>query len=354
MTSGTTHCQDLDCLARAQALHDQTPVILVHDHEPPRDDLERCRAGGICGKVSLPVLDVKIQGDPLSTGMETRGWARHATAEFARTLAQIRQAGKRMRLVTRAQDFSDALTGKQVAVLLGSEGGKLIEGSLARLQTFYRLGYRFMGLTWAYPNQISYLDGQPEPGLTRFGRQLVPELNRLGILIDVGHAGQRTFFQLLELSGHPILMSHGGAQGAVKRSRHPDWPAGLGCFCDDEMLRALAQTGGLLGINFVGHVFYRDNGFCDITLDDVIAHFDYVTELVGPDVLALGCDYFPTTGAWAELQRRQNSPVDSYVVRKERLWEFTAALLQRGWREADIINVLGGNFLRLCRRVLGE
>jgi len=345
-----------DLLERARQIHTRTPVILIHDHVPLPADVDDCLAGGICGKVHLPILDIQIGPDAMATGRVTEGWARHALEQFGQSFRQI-EADPRLKLATTAADFERARQQRRLAVLLGSEGGKLIEGSLDLLYGFYEMGYRWMQLTWAFPNQIASFYGPDEgPGLTDFGRELIGVLNHLGILIDVEHSGKQVFEQVMELSAQPILMSHGGAHGALQRSRHPEWNRGsYGCFLDDAMLKALAQKGGLLGIHFFGPVYFRNaESFCDITLADVLDHVQYVADLVGPDVLALGCDFFPTTGDWAELQRSQNSPPDHFVVRKQQLWRFTAELLRRGWPESDIQKVLGGNFLRVCRKVFGE
>lgn len=338
-------------------LHKDSLVLVIHDHEPIADDLHRCLEGGITGKVMLPVLDVRIQSDAFATGPITEGWARHALEEFGKTFRQIEATEGKAFVATSDRDFVRAKQEGRLAILLGAEGGKLIEESLELLQAFYCMGLRVLQLTWAFPNQISRCDeADGGPGLLPFGRELIRELNRLGVLVDVEHAGQKTFYQTLELSRKPIVMSHGGTHGALRRSRHPEWSRGdYGCFLDDDMLKALSQNGGLLGINFFGPAFYRGaEASCDITLDDVLDHFDYVAGLVGPDTLALGCDYFPTYGHWAELQRNQNSPPEHFVLPKEQLPRFTAALLHRGWNQEDITKVLGGNFLRVCREVFGE
>jgi membrane dipeptidase len=208
---------------------------------------------------------------------------------------------------------------------------------------------------WNFPNQIAQT-GRPKdgPSLTPWGRGLIRELNRLGIIIDVAHAGRQAFHQALDISEHPILLSHGGAYGAIRRSRHPDWSRDWhGSFADDDMLRGLAQTGGLLGINLFGPLFFVDSsGASDISDNDVADHFQYVAETVGVDVLALGCDYFPNYGGWRALLPGHDATRDHFVLPKERLPRLTALLLARGWREEDIVKVLSGNFLRFCERVL--
>ena len=343
--------------ARAAELHRQYPVILIHDHEPLGDDLEKCRRAGITGKVLLPVLDVIMHGDPFATGPVLEGWADHARSEFRKTLAAIQATRGQAFQATCAQDFRYAHREGKLAVLLGSEGGKLIEGSLARLTEFYQMGYRCMQLTWNFPNHLIQPTGPAgESELTAFGRELIRELNRLGIIVDVAHAGRRAGHQVLELSAHPVLLSHGGARGAIRRSRHPDWNRYRDVsFVDDEFLRLLAGTGGLLGINFYGPLFFEDaQGVADTTVSDVADHFQYVAETVGVEVLALGCDYFPTDGAWSALLPRQDATHDHFVLPKDRLPLLTAELLARGWGNEDIGKVLSGNFLRLCERVLRQ
>ena len=295
---------------RARRIHAETPVILPHDHEPLSDDLDRCLAAGICGKVAMPVIDILLDHpDPISTHDVREGWAKLALAEYGRLFRDIEASGGRAFIATSADDFLRAHAERTLGVMLGAEGGNLIEGSLDLLHCFYRLGLRFLQLTWAFPNHIARPGGRDGSGLTAFGRALIPELNRLGVMIDIGHAGYATLYQVLELSSQPVLMAHGGADGAVRRSRHPQWGVSApGVFWDDNAIRALVQAGGLFGVNFFAPVYFRDeNAFCDVTLDDVIPHFEYIAELVGADGLSIGPDYFPNYGGWERLERSQNS-----------------------------------------------
>ena len=350
-------CHDESLELKAAEIHRQHPVILIHDHEPVSDDLDKCRVAGISGKVYLPVMDVIMNDHPFATGPVLSGWADHARKEFQGTLAAIQATRGQALLALSGTDFLKAHREGKLAVLLGSEGGKLIEGSLSLLSEFHRMGLRCMQLIWNYANHIFQATGSAgEWGMTAFGRDLVRELNRLGIIVDVTHAGRMACRQVMEISAHPVMLSHGGALGAIRRSRHPDWSRyKYVSFVEDEILRHLAQTGGLLGINFYAPLFFEDsNGISDTSVEDVADHFQYVAETAGVDVLALGCDYFPRRGGWLALLPGHDAARDPFVVPKDRLQLLTVNLLARGWREEDIAKILGGNFLRFCERVLAQ
>lgn len=339
--------------ARAEDIHRRHPVILIHDHDPLADDQQECRAAGISGKVFVPVIDAFVDENPMASAPIFDGWADHARGVFMQTLESIQATCGRVLLATSAADFRRAHREGKLVVLLGSEGGKLVEGSLDRLPEFYEMGYRCMQMRWNCPNQIVTKEAD---GLTAFGRELIPALNRLGIMIDAMHAGRRAFFEMAALSKHPLLLSHGGAQGALRKARIPGWGRGNDrTFVDDEMLSALAETGGLLGINLYGPQFAPTDsqGQSDVTLEDVAEHFQYVADAVGVDTLAIGGDYFPTYGHWLNFGPSSGVFREQFVVPKSGLTRLTAHLLALGWREEDITKVLGGNFLRFCERILG-
>jgi microsomal dipeptidase-like Zn-dependent dipeptidase len=121
----------------------------------------------------------------------------------------------------------------------------------------------------------------------------------------------------------------------------------------DDILKRLAKNGGLFGVHFLAPYYYRDSsGNSDITIDDVLDHIEHAVAVMGIDHVALGCDYFPDSGGWHDLQAAQNSLPIRYIVEKDHFHDFTVALLARGFSEDNTAKILGANYLRFCREVM--
>lgn len=243
-------------------------------------------------------------------------------------LTEIAAGGPDVRLALTAADIREAHARKQLAVMLNIEGAEGIQGSLALLRNYYRLGVRMMGLVWNHRNEVA--DGTNEygheGGLSTFGREVVREMNRLGMLIDLAHIPPKGFYDTLELSQDPVLFTHGNV---YKLHAHPR-------NLTDEQIKALAQKGGVFGISFVNTFMNKQTA----TLSTVADHIDHVVQLLGSaDYVAYGSDFDGCT-----------PPPGLEDVTK--LPDLTAELLRRGYGEADLEKILGGNFLRVFEQVL--
>ena len=147
------------------------------------------------------------------------------------------------RLVLSARDMDDAAQAGQIGVLLSIEDGAALEGSLSALRAFYRLGVRAMGLTWNGRNELGEGVGAAKGaggGLTAFGRDVVREMNRLGMIVDVSHLSEAGFWDVLEISDAPVIASHSNAKAVCDHRRN----------LTDRQIKALADAGGVMGINF--------------------------------------------------------------------------------------------------------
>ena len=238
------------------------------------------------------------------------------------------EAGEGVRLALTAQDIREAHAAGELAVLLNIEGAEGIQGSLGLLRNYYRLGVRMMGLVWNFRNDVA--DGAAEEGsgagLTRFGREVVREMNRLGMLIDLSHITAPGFFEVLELSEQPVLFTHGNCRALWDHARN----------LTDEQIKALAATGGVFGISFVTGFMGKEN----VTLATVADHIDHVCQLLGSaDHVAYGSDFDGCTPP----------PGLEDVTRFPYL---TAELLRRGYTETDLAKILGENYLRVFSQVL--
>lgn len=240
-----------------------------------------------------------------------------------------------------------------------------IEDDLDLLPVYHRLGLRVMQLTYQGRSLVGDGCGESGPGgVSSFGARVIEEMNRLGVLVDLSHAGYRTYMDALEISKVPVINSHACVRGLR------DFPRNL----DDEQIRALAQKGGVLGIMAKAQCLTKDGAMEGATLDHFLDHIDYVRKLVGVDYVGIGLENAfgivaeEAKGLMAELHRRSPRPDDRPLFPKEYKFEkiysargvddVTAAkrnlirgLLGRGYTEAEIAKVLGENWIRVYRQV---
>jgi membrane dipeptidase len=326
---------------RAQRLHEDAIVWVMHDHVPVAEDLERMRGGGVTGKMINIGVDVEIGPNVWESGEQLEGWAKKTLIGLDEVLRDLEESGGQAMIVTSAAQIEAAKRNGKIGIMLGVEGGKLLEGDLALLRMFYGKGLRELQLSWAVPNQL-----KTEAGLTPFGRDVVREMNRLGMLIDLTHLPPTAFDEVIDLSTHPVIVSHGSALGVSND-------------LTDAQLRGLASTGGMIGIHF--YITYMgkrqpDGSYSvDITVADVVDHIDYVRDLVGIDHVGIGADFFPTQGPWAEMQHAQGAYNLKWAIDgMHQMPLITEEMLHRRYSEEEIRKVLGLNFLRVCREVFGE
>jgi len=212
----------------------------------------------------------------------------------------------------------------RTAVLIGAEGGGFLGVSPEILQYFFTLGFRFLGLTWNFRNNLA--DGcEEDGGLTKMGKTVVRECNRLGILVDAAHLNHKGFWQLLEQSDDPIIVSHTACETLNLHPRN----------LSDEQLAAIGDQGGVVGISYAGMFL----GGQEPTLQDVADHIEYAVGIAGIDHVALGSDFDGAT-----LVKDMNGVQD--------LPNLYAILSQRGFSDLDIDRISGENIFRVLQEVL--
>lgn len=234
----------------------------------------------------------------------------------------------RISLVTSIAELEATLAAGRIAAVIGIEGGEVLQGRPGVLRLLYRLGVRLIGLTWNERNDLAdgAGDARSGGGLSRLGVEVVREMNRLGMVVDVSHLSDAGFYDVLAVSTQPVLASHSNCRALCNHPRN----------LTDDQIRALAARGGVMGMNFYSR-FLRDEG--PATVDDVVRHIEHVAALVGPEHVGLGSDF---DGIDEPPQGLED------VTRLSRLIE---ALLRRNWKESDLRLVLGENMLRLFRQV---
>jgi membrane dipeptidase len=289
----------------------------------------------------------------------TEGFADTA-AGLARLLRAIDlQAGDGTRLVQTVDDIRAAKAAGAAGIIVGFQNSDAFEGRLELVEVFHRLGLRICQLTYQRRNLAA--DGTGEPanaGLSLFGRGLVAELNRLGILIDLSHTSSKGTLETIELSEQPVAVTHACLQAFNPVPRNKT----------DEEIKALAANGGVFGMNAIARLLSprgRDEG---ATISQFVDQIDYVVDLVGIDHVGLGLDIneglTPELFAarkkgflteFPELRMGGDFPFEHYylldLTTMRDMKRITEALVDRGYSDADVLKVLGGNFVTLFEQV---
>lgn len=375
--------------AKARSIHDSAIVVDTHADTPqrfldenydigssdPKDvghmSLEKARAGNLGAEFfSIWVEPKTNQGH----------YARRTLDLIDSVYEQAERHPDRMMMAFSVEDIERAHKQHKLAALMGIEGGHSIENDIRLLRDFYRLGVRYMTLTWENTNEwadsSTDLDDhkiEHHNGLSAFGKQVVLEMNRLGMMVDISHVSDKTFWDAIGTTKAPVIASHSSARALTNHARN----------MTDEMLRAVAKNGGVVQVNFFSAFVdeqYRkadqaqekeaDAAVADyiakrtaaglpvsfVDLDrmqrewqariprppfkSLIDHIDHIAKVAGVDHVGLGSDFDGVSGA---MPQGMDSAAD--------LPRISQALLDRGYSRDDIHKILGGNLLRVFRQV---
>jgi membrane dipeptidase len=382
---------DIVVSARAQKIHDSALIIDTHADTPqrfldesfdigstdPKDighiSLDKAKRGNLAAEFfSIWVEPETNQGH----------FARHTFDLIDSVYEQAARHPDRMMMAFSTNDIERARKEHKLAALMGIEGGHSIENDIHLLRDYYRLGVRYMTLSWSNTNEWADSSGdiddpkvQHHNGLTDFGKQVVLEMNRLGMMVDISHVADKTFWDVIATTKAPVIASHSSARALVGAPRN----------MTDEMLRAVTKNGGVVQVNFF-------NGFDDENfrksieaqkkdqaaaiqkytdqlkaegkpvnylevdrierewmakiprppLKALIDHIDHIVKVAGIDHVGLGSDFDGVSGATPQ-------GIDSAAD----LPKITQALLDRGYSADDLKKILGGNLMRVFREVEG-
>ncbi len=304
-------------------LHCDLPSALIQegrDHLGPRSsghiDLQRAATGGLRGLFAVAFVHDK------------------ETAPRACALAQLRLSEALARRhegdVVRARcaaDLDRAWDEGKLALFSGIENGKALEGSIAALEEMYGLGARYLGVVWNGDNELGRGCANARGGLTEFGRAAVRRACELGMLIDTAHLNPDGFWEVAEMGLGPLFNSHSNARAQRDHKRN----------LDDAQLRALGQSGGVLGLNFYPP-FLVEHG--PARLEDLLRHLEHVLDVAGPEAVALGSDFDGIDRSLEEIPDCAAYP---------RLFDFLRA---RGYSEELLTALAHGNALRVVRAAL--
>ena len=322
-------------------------------------DVPRMREGGLTAAFFSIWVDARY----------ARGTAFRRALDLIGAVRALADTNHEVELATTADEVRAAAARGHIAALMGVEGGHAIENSLENLDSLYRLGVRYMTLTWNNGNDWAGSSTDPERhgGLTSFGHQVVGRMNQLGMLVDVSHVSDATFRDVLATSTRPVIASHSSCRALAHHPRN----------LSDEQLRAIARNGGVVGINFYpvfldehfrnqyeemrrrlkpqtdsirarhrgrpGESAFEVDKFVgqhaeslDVpTIDRLVDHIDHAVQVMGIDHVGLGSDFDGISVLPRPMKDATSLP------------ELVRALEARGYSDRDVRKILGENFLRV-------
>jgi membrane dipeptidase len=380
---------DVAVSAKARAIHESALVVDTHADTPQRFLDENFDLGSTdpndIGHISLDKAkrgNLGAEFFSIWVDPETNQghFARHTFDLIDSVYEQAARHPDRMMMAFSVADVERAHKEHKLAALMGIEGGHSIENDMHLLNDYYRLGVRYMTLSWSNTNEWADSSGdindskvQHHNGLTDFGKQVVLEMNRLGMMVDISHVADKTFWDAIATTKAPVIASHSSARALTNAGRN----------MTDEMLQAVAKNGGVVQVNFFNG--FIDQNFLDaekaqandkaaavetymaqrkaeskevnyIEVDRIerewmaklprpplkalIDHIDHVAKVAGIDHVGLGSDFDGVSGATPQ-------GIDSAAD----LPKITQSLLDRGYSAGDIKKILGGNILRVFREV---
>jgi membrane dipeptidase len=327
-------------------------------------DIQRLRKGGVDVQIFSVFCDERFGKDTAF---------RYANIEIDSLYAVVRRNPSRTMLVRSPRDLQHAVKQNKLACMLGVEGGHMIEDKLAYLDSFYKGGVRYMTLTWN--NSTSWAtsawdetrkkDSLTHLGLNEFGKSVVRRMNTLGMLVDLSHVGEQTFWDAINTTTKPVIVSHSCVHALCPVPRN----------VKDDQIKAIGKNGGVIHLNFysgfldsnynrnLSAFFARHQAEKDALLATgkvaweveeelmkthaaeaealrpplslLLDHLDYIVRLIGVNHVGLGSDFDGISSAPRELKDVTDLP------------KITEALLQRGYSTTDVRKILGGNFLRV-------
>jgi membrane dipeptidase len=300
------------------------PRDLLEESKTGHVDMPRAMRGGLGGCFTSIYL---------SNERAEMGALAYAMDEMNDVLRVADRSEGRFRACRTVAEIRDAWAHDAFASVFMFEGADPISRSLKELRVFYEAGLRCLAPTWSrstiFAHGVAFAGNLPETGLTEAGRELVQECNRLGIILDVSHINPAGFWDMIGESKQPILATHSSVKAISPHVRN----------LDDEQIRALAKQGGTIGINFA-NIFLRPDmkGGDDVPLEGIVAHFDYIVNLVGDEHVSFGTDF-------------DGTDIPSVVKDAAGLPVVLRALKQRGYSDARMERICNGNFLRVAGAV---
>lgn len=320
-----THCDTLKCLHplfardRTSMWADRSQQGLGVRSELGHIDIPRLQQGGVnCQVFAISSLREYAPPNALRTALEMISIL---DTECAKNASSIH-------LVTKTAELLSTINEGKIAALLSIEGADIIEGNPSILRILYRLGVRIVGLVHSRRNLLAdgVADSRTNGGLSTLGIEVVEELNRLGLIIDVSHLNDAGFWDVMDCTTSPVIASHSNCRAVCSHPRN----------LTDDQIRALAQREGVIGINFAPGFIHPDNA----TIGRLVDHIDHIVDIVGSEYVGLGSDFDGISSTPEGLADVSQMP------------RITHELIRRRYSDEEIRQILGLNHLRVFKRVI--
>jgi membrane dipeptidase len=377
---GVTAGSVISAMAQNNDLHKQSIVIDTHsdflyradsedaalddDTETAQTSLQKLKRGGI---------DAQFFSVWAPPAYKQYGYARKTLELIDKLYLEVAKHPDDIEMAYSVANIKRLESEGKIAALMGIEGGHSIENRLELLRNYYRLGVRYMTLTWSFTTDWADSSGDTGRwgGLTDFGADVVREMNRLGMMVDISHVSDDTFWNVMDITTAPVIASHSSVRALNDQGRN----------MSDDMIKAVAGNGGVIQINF--YAYFLDQAFANAVdaefekssdqwktlgkqylnnpigfdlaewefyreiedrvewpaLSVLVDHIDHVVQLVGPEHVGLGSDFDGVTSLPIGLEHQGKMPI------------LTKALQDKGYSDKHITMILGGNLLRVMAEV---
>ena len=336
---------------RALRVYRESMVILAHVHCVEPWDFEEMRQGGITAVILKVDTDgVNVLNGTRAYNRADEDWMPRAVKSVRRIQDMAAQPESKIIIVRTVEDLDRAKQEGKVGVIFSFEGALPAVGKAGKLENvkyFYDLGVRELQLWWPapFPNKLM---SPPGRRFSKLGEEVIEEMNRLGMVIDLSHISGQAFAQAIELTKDPVIISHGSVEalfGPPKERAYVDQEKdNLYSGTDqlnDATIKAMAENGGAICLHFVTPAYIKArHGTERATVTDLVDHAAYIRDLVGIDYVSLGADYFPEKG-WHWIEGAGRMSLLPNVARE---------MVRRGFTDEEISKVLGGNLIRVFEK----
>lgn len=282
-------------------------------------DIEKLKKGNAMAQVFAHFIDLDITDNPYEEFMKM----------YSSLISEINKNSNEIEIVRNVNELEKVNKEGKLGAFLAIEEGAVLGGDIKKLKEVYDLGIRLITLTWNYKNEIGYPNFKFESkdkGLTEKGREIVWEMESLGMLPDCSHLSDRGFYDLVEICKKPFIASHSNAREVTYHSRN----------LTDDMIKLLANKGGIMGINFCSSfIGNREKAY----IEDMVRHIKHIRNLGGIDVISLGTDY---DGIGNEVEIKDIGEIENLAIE----------LRKNGFSEEEIEKIYSKNVIRVFKETL--
>ena len=328
-------------------------IFLAHDHMRNKDDILRDIKSGVSGKILHLELDGWIDAPSKEIYKKTYNSSHGFYERYLKSLSKLELLLKEKKdsivLIRGKSDFNNAKNNNKFSLILGNEGGKIVGENLENLEILYKRGLRHIQLNWAMKNFLSASQEEEgkysDTGLSEIGKKLILEMNTKGMIIDVSHSSPISIKNVLKITKKPIINSHSGSRVLSNKPQN----------LYDSQIKDLADNNGLLALHFCSRLVLGVNDK-QSNIPDIIKHVEYIRNLAGIDILALGPDWILGDESrdknYLINTNQQNITWTKDLEDSSKINNIIDPLEKAGFKSIEIEKLLGENFTRFINDVM--